>query len=442
MRYFFEGCALDTSLRELRRGDVAVPVEPQVFDLLAYLIRHRDRVVSQDDLLAEVWDGRVVSESTLRSRLNAARRAIGDTGDEQRLIRTFPRRGFRFVGEVREETGDVQTAPTVPAALEDRVVVPISLAPAAVSLREVSPSLRPAGKLIGAMLAGAALAAIATSAAFLLWPSGQKSVSPAAPGNFDSAIIPLIADETRRSLASYPARRDAKALAISSNGIGIAEGAPNMESARQEALQQCASRAKRPCRIYADGLNVVWPPDALSLPGERDLRKVPLQALLVADELPTLRLETRQEIGNRYMTSPNHKALALTTAGSWFVRERTTRAEAIRLAVEGCADRWQRPCLIISVDGYLTTEIPKSRKVLRIFLPSTEGEIEAAERERIGQAYQGADWRAVARGKNAWHATAAAKDENAAVEAVLQDCARSDSGCRLYAIGNFRVADE
>jgi TolB-like protein len=100
----FEDCALDMETRELRRGPERVSVEPQVFDLLAHLIRHRDRVVSKDDLLQTIWQGRFVSESALFNRINAARTAIGDTGKRQRLIRTLPRKGLRFVGEVREET--------------------------------------------------------------------------------------------------------------------------------------------------------------------------------------------------------------------------------------------------------------------------------------------------------------------------------------------------
>ena len=103
MRYLFEDCALDTDRRELRRGTALVAVEPQVFDLLVHLIRHRDHVVSKDDLLASIWHGRVVSESALFNRINAARSAIGDAGDQQRLIRTLPRKGIRFVGEVRED---------------------------------------------------------------------------------------------------------------------------------------------------------------------------------------------------------------------------------------------------------------------------------------------------------------------------------------------------
>jgi DNA-binding winged helix-turn-helix (wHTH) protein/pimeloyl-ACP methyl ester carboxylesterase len=103
MRLLFGDCILDATRRELWRGGEAIHVEPQVFDLLLHLIRSREQVVSKDDLLAAVWGGRIVSESTLNNRVNAARRAIGDSGEQQNFIRTMARRGFRFVGEVREE---------------------------------------------------------------------------------------------------------------------------------------------------------------------------------------------------------------------------------------------------------------------------------------------------------------------------------------------------
>jgi TolB-like protein len=80
-----------------------ISVQPQVFDLLEYLLRNRERVVSKDDLIADIWGGRIVSESALTTRINAVRAAIGDNGAEQRLIKTLPRRGVRFVGSVRQE---------------------------------------------------------------------------------------------------------------------------------------------------------------------------------------------------------------------------------------------------------------------------------------------------------------------------------------------------
>ena len=102
MRYFFEEYAFDTDRRELHRGANLVSITPQVFDLLDYLIRHRERVVSKDDLISAVWNGRIVSDAALTTRLNAARAAIGDDGEKQRLIKTLPRKGFRFVGAVQE----------------------------------------------------------------------------------------------------------------------------------------------------------------------------------------------------------------------------------------------------------------------------------------------------------------------------------------------------
>ena len=103
MRYLFEDFALDTERRELRRGDAVVAVEPKVFDLLAYVIENHQRVVTRDDLIAHVWDGRIVSESALARCINGARSAIGDSGEAQRLVKTLPRKGLRFVGVVREE---------------------------------------------------------------------------------------------------------------------------------------------------------------------------------------------------------------------------------------------------------------------------------------------------------------------------------------------------
>jgi adenylate cyclase len=102
LRYLFEEYAFDTDRRELHRGADVVSVAPQVFDLIDDLIRNRQRVVSKDDLIKAIWNGRSVSDAALTTRLNAARTAIGDSGEEQRFIKTLPRKGFRFVGAVRE----------------------------------------------------------------------------------------------------------------------------------------------------------------------------------------------------------------------------------------------------------------------------------------------------------------------------------------------------
>ena len=127
MRYFFEDFALDIERRELRHSDALVALEPQVFDLLAYLVQHRHRVATKDDLISAIWQGRLVSDSALTTRLNAVRGALGDSGDDQRLVRTLRGRGIRFVGEVHELSDAGAGEPLVP--LPDRpsiVVLPFS----------------------------------------------------------------------------------------------------------------------------------------------------------------------------------------------------------------------------------------------------------------------------------------------------------------------------
>ena len=110
MQFLFADYTLDIDRRELHRGYELVAVEPQVFDLLADLVQNHHRLVSKDDLIASVWGGRIVSDSTLNSRINAVRKAIGDNGEDQRLIRTIARKGFRFVGTVRLQPADANSA--------------------------------------------------------------------------------------------------------------------------------------------------------------------------------------------------------------------------------------------------------------------------------------------------------------------------------------------
>ncbi|WP_407080422.1 winged helix-turn-helix domain-containing protein [Bradyrhizobium roseum] len=131
VKFNFDRHILDTDRRELRRDGDLVAVQPQVFDLLVHLLKHRDRVLTRDDLIALVWGGRIVSDSTLDSRINAARNAVGDSGKEQRLIRTIPRKGIRFVGAVNAPY-DTQASPLVEAeqphsalALPDRPAIAV-----------------------------------------------------------------------------------------------------------------------------------------------------------------------------------------------------------------------------------------------------------------------------------------------------------------------------
>ena len=97
MRYHFGECVLDTGRHAFHRNAVLVPLEPQVFDLLHLLAKNTGDLVTRDTMIDEIWHGRIVSESTISARINAARRAVGDTGAEQKVIKTIPRRGFQLV---------------------------------------------------------------------------------------------------------------------------------------------------------------------------------------------------------------------------------------------------------------------------------------------------------------------------------------------------------
>jgi TolB-like protein len=117
----FGNLTLDLDRRELRRADSIVPLSPQAFDLLAFLVQQRDRVVSKDDLLRSVWGGRIVSEAALTTRINAVRRAIGDDGTRQELVRTIRRRGLRFIADVIEVS---ECDPPASAIVPDGAVGP------------------------------------------------------------------------------------------------------------------------------------------------------------------------------------------------------------------------------------------------------------------------------------------------------------------------------
>jgi TolB-like protein len=121
MIYRFDTFAIDTAAQELRCDGAVLPVEPQVFALLVYLVENRDRVVSRDDILGAVWHGRIVSEAALSSRIKAARQAIRDDGQAQRLIKTVHKRGFRFVGSVEAAELEPKEAASAPPAQAEKV---------------------------------------------------------------------------------------------------------------------------------------------------------------------------------------------------------------------------------------------------------------------------------------------------------------------------------
>ena len=150
MLYIFDDYVLDPDRRELRKSAAVIAMEPQAFDLLLHVVRHRDHVVSRDELIEQIWGGRIVSESALSTRINAVRTAIGDNGTEQRLIKTLPRKGVRFVGEVREEQRLSEPADAAPSEHRSGEPLPAlvtidgaksSMPAEAVSRRRVAPRL-------------------------------------------------------------------------------------------------------------------------------------------------------------------------------------------------------------------------------------------------------------------------------------------------------------
>jgi pimeloyl-ACP methyl ester carboxylesterase len=124
VKYAFEGMELDLAVFELRRNGVAVPMEPQVFDVLRYLVQHRDRVVAKEELMDELWGGRFVSEAAVTSRIKQARRALGDDGQSQRMIKTLHGRGYRFVAPV-DTDGSAPAAPPRPEPATARRPPPV-----------------------------------------------------------------------------------------------------------------------------------------------------------------------------------------------------------------------------------------------------------------------------------------------------------------------------
>src|SRR5262249_49431352 len=235
----------------------------------------------------------------------------------------------------------------------------------------------------------------------------------------DPNIIPLLTNSDRRDVARYAALPGPKALAISADGWGVASNAPDLESAKKEALERCSthSRSLSVCKIYAADMDVVWAQNWVPLPLPADLHSDLLDERFIADQLPFLSPSRRQYVTDGYVAAPDHKAFALRGyLGGYLQANAAEPAEAVRVALERCGYRNQVACLVVSVDGMVTLRIPKSRRVVDTFMLTTEPEISDSDKQRIGQIYQQKEWRALARGKRGtWHAVANAPSEGAAV---------------------------
>jgi TolB-like protein/DNA-binding winged helix-turn-helix (wHTH) protein len=176
MIFTINDCSVDTESYEVRRAGNRVPVEPQVFDLLVQLLRNHDRVVTKDEIIQNVWHGRIVSEAAISSRIKAARRAIGDDGTSQSCIETVRRRGFRVVAKVTQCAGGAEAAAAGTAAIEDKPMasqggIPRSWRAAAILLL---------GAFLGGLAGWYALRAPSPIAAVPLAPAALAM--PAGPG--------------------------------------------------------------------------------------------------------------------------------------------------------------------------------------------------------------------------------------------------------------------
>jgi class 3 adenylate cyclase len=304
------------------------------------------------------------------------------------------------------------------------------------------------------ILSGAAVAAVMLmTAAFIFWraDNGVRNAQPDSPGQqksephrFDAAVVPLIRDNARRALADYASRPDAKALAISNDGLlRVAEGFVDPESAKSDALQRCRVASHRVCRLYAVGLDVVWPANLLPLPLASDVHAEPVGLPLIPADIPVLNDGPRRRLEQNLSEYKAYKALMIDESGRYLViYTEMSRTEAVRVALERCAAQLQAPCLLIAIDGQLTIQIPKSHRVTHIFMLTTEKGMSAQDKQRIGEIYKRGEWRALVRGKSGrWYAVADAPSESGAVDAAIQTCAQTDTECKLHAIGNFRVAD-
>ena len=244
-----------------------------------------------------------------------------------------------------------------------------------------------------------------------------------------------------RSLASYPNRPDAKALAITGLGMAVADGEPNAEAAKQDALRRCNARTKGQCRLYAVGMDVVWSKEALPMPAPDDLRFEPLEASPGSRRHSDDQSRAAGRIARTHMRAPNHRALALTNGVAW------TQGASDKSRSRPVGDRAVRRIFAASLPALVrrwvaddpNSEIPASHPHLPAvgeaeLLASTRSASAGSIEARMAGARRGQEWQ-LARGRS--RALGGCRDRERA-QILLTGRHR----CRLYAIGNFRVRGE
>jgi class 3 adenylate cyclase len=295
----------------------------------------------------------------------------------------------------------------------------------------------------GGAIAAATLLLLSGAALVRQYWVSRAAVSPNALAGierrFDPAAVPLVTDRVRSTLADYVRQPDFKAIAISRLGWGVSSGLSDAVGAERDALDRCRKQdPKGDCRIYAVGDEVVWPQTLLPLPA--DLHSVPLDIPLAPADISIVKGMPSAAGLDAFLKKSDHKALAVGEGGFSTMDNRSDVAEAIRLAVERCSDFAKSPCLLASVDGFLTVRVPHSYGIVRPYTLAGDTEMSNADKERIGSIYGGKDWRALAKGGSGrWYGVAAADSETAAVDQALASCRQAETACEPRAIGNFRI---
>ena len=371
-------------------------------------------VASRLENLAEPG-GICISDEVRSHVLNKIRLNVVDLGDQ--TLRNIPRaiRAFKLVSGDQDSSG---RRPALPRKLTIG---------------------RPRTWLVAAI---AVLGVMGVAALAWYWHPWSPNVnSGLAEEPFDPSKIPLVTNRVRQSLANYAQEAEFKAIAISREGWGVALRAADVESAKREALDRCTQRDQKGfCRIYAVGDRVIWSTSLFPLPF--DVRSEPLDAPFTPEHGALIGAPIRAQRVEAYLKDKDHKAVAVNAAGFWVTANRSSRPEAARLAAERCSDIQQAPCLVISMDGFLTHQLPRSYRIIAPFTLSGESEMTQADKQRIGQIYGGKDWRALARGDSRqWYAVSGLDSETAAADEALKACRKTETTCTLHAVGNFRVGE-
>jgi two-component system OmpR family response regulator len=443
-RLQFEGLTLDVGGRTcLDAAGAEVALTRAEFSVLLELARHPGQVLSRGEL-SQAVEGRGAGpdDRNVDVFISRLRRKIENDAKAPRIIVTVLGGGYKFMARPQAPFSGAQAAPDAPSAVDRVSAANEAKAPVSPPGRRLAVSALPRAWMLSAAAAMAATVIVA----MLFWYPGHTSN----PRKFDAAVVPLLAEATRRNLAIYPVEPDPKAMAISVEGAwGMSAGAADFESAKREAIARCSANATnyKNCKIYAIGENVVWHAPSLFQPLSSDLHAEPLDSPFSLQGLQFIAEPLRKTITDGpdgYKAKSFPKALAIKRGGvGWWTSGLANLTETVRVTIERCNEFYQAACLLIAVNEYMTVQVPRLHRPIDLFMITTEPQMSDQDKRRIGTIYEQKEWRALARAKSgSWYAVANAPSEASAVEAALTSCAQSDRDCHLYAIGNFRVADE